>query len=348
MGSYNRNFSYKKTMTSLSVLSLAAALLSVLVSDIFLAPTAAFLAVLMLCERKQGRVLSFVIPAAILSINVVALGLMIIAKDLASVTPRYSIAAVEGLVLGILLFLFFSKNLSKSESVILMTVVSVVFIFVNLWLLLSRFTGDFSIAGNIKTITELNASYRETFIETMMKVVAGAEASYPLALGEMYTEETIASLYDTLISYTPAAVLLCAFSIVGILCKIFTFTVHRITGSSRIYEWKFAVKPIFAYVFCALFTLNVFFSGIGGAFTVVIANLYTVFMLVFAYVGFDIISRMILMRRRRSSTIFILLACVIIGGSIAFNLLSVFAVVTTIITDVRRRRFNSFNNEDRS
>ena len=348
MGSYYRKFSYKGTMTSLCLLSLVSALFSVLVSDIFLAPTAAFLAVLMLCERKQGRVLSFVIPSAIVLINSVFLALFIFFRDSFSVSPIYSIGAFEAVILGILLYFLFSRNVNKAESVIVMTAVCVVFVFVNLWLLISSITGDFSITGSFELLKELNIYYREVFIETVMEIVSGANSAYSSALGEMYSEQTIASLYDTLISYAPAAILLCAFSIVGILSKIFTFTVHKITGSLRIYEWKFTVKPIFAYVFCALFFINVFLGGIGGVFTIVVSNLYTVFMFVFAYVGFGFASKMLFMRRRRSGTIFILLACILFAGSIAFNLLSIFAAVTIIIGDRRRKQFNNFNNEDRS
>ena len=348
MSSYYRRFSYKGIMALLSVLSIASALLSLFISDIFFTATAALVAVLMLCERKKRRVFSFLIPALIILINAAEIFLAALYGDSVLILSLYSVSALEGVMLGVILYFLFSRNLKKSESVILMTVVSAVFVLVNIWLLSASFTGSFSISDTIAFYTDAIAYYREIFIEGFVEIIANAESAYSGALSEMYTEETIASLYDTLISYAPAGLIIYAFAMVGFICKIFTFTVHRVTGSMRIFEWRFTVNPMFAYVFCSLFFTNVLFGGIGGVFTIVVSNLYTVFTAILAYVGFGFACRMLLMRRKRSGMVFLLIACVLFVGAVAFNLLAMFAAFTIIIGEKRRKQFNNFNSEDRS
>ena len=348
MSSYSKRFSYNGTVALLCTLSLLSALLSLFISDVFLTMTAAFVAVLMLCERKGKKILSFVIPALIVLMNFGYIILVALYGNSLTFLSLYSIAATEALILGIILYFLFSRNVNKSESVIVMTVVSILFILVNLWLLSASLIGSFSISDAVKFYTDAIASYREIFIDSFTEMIVNAEASYSESFSEIYSEETIASLYDTLISYAPAALIVCAFALVGMLCKIFTFTVNKITGSMRIFEWRFTVKPIFAYAFCALFFINLLFGSIGGVFTVVVSNLYTVFTAVFAYVGFGFACRMFLMRTRRRAPIFILIACLLFAGSIVFNLLAIFAAVTIIIGERRRKQFGDFNSEDRS
>ena len=348
MSSYYKRFSYNGVMTLLCVLSILSAILSLFISDVFLTATAAFVAVLMLCERKDKRILSFVVPALIILINCGYIVLVALFGESLAFLSLYSVAAVEALFLGIILYFLFSKNVNKSESVIVMTVVSILFVLVNLWLLSASLTGSFSLSDTVKFYTDAIEQYREIFIESFTEIIASSELSGSASLSEMYTEETIAALYDTLISYAPAALIVCAFALVGMLCKIFTFTVNRITGSMRIFEWRFTVKPIFAYAFCVLFFANLLFGGIGGAFTVVVSNLQTVFTAVFAYVGFGFACRLLLMRSRRKAPIFILIACLLFAGSIVFNLLAIFAAVTIIIGERRRKQFGDYNSEDRS
>ena len=348
MSSYYKRFSYSGIMTLLCTLSVLAALLSLFISDVFFTATAAFVAVLMLCERKGKRILSVVIPTLIVLINVTYFVLSFLFGDKFLLLSLYSVAATEAVILGVLLCFLFSRNVNKSESVIVMTVVTILFLLVNLWLIAASFVGSFSISGAFEFYTDAIESYREIFIESFTEIIANSEFSGSTSVSEMYSEETIASLYDTLVSYAPSALIVCAFALVGILCKIFTFTVNKVTGSMRIFEWRFTVKPIFAYAFGALFLINVLFGGIGGVFTIVVSNLYTVFTAVFAYVGFGFASRMLLMRRRRPATVFILIVFLLFAGSIAFNLLAIFAACTIIIGERRRKQFGDFNSEDRS
>ena len=348
MSSYHKRFSYNGTVSLLSVLSVISALLSVFVSDIFLMPTAAFIAVLMLCERKGKKLLSFLIPALIVLINAAEIVLVALYGESNDFLFLYSAAALEAVVLGVILYFLFSNNINKFESVIVMTVLSILFILVNIWLFSASLTGSFSISSTVKFYTDAIEAYREIFIESFTEIIASSELSGSASLSEMYSEETIAALYDTLISYAPAALIVCAFALVGILCKIFSITVNKITGSMRIFEWRFTVKPIFAYAFCALFFTNVLFGGVGGVFTIVVSNLYTVFTAVFAYVGFGFVCRMLAMRRRRSTAFLIFIACILFAGSIAFNLLAIYAALAIIIGQRRRKQLGDFNSEDRS
>lgn len=348
MSSHYRKFSYNGIMALLSTLSILSAILSLFISDIFFTVTAALLAVLMLCERKQRRILSFSIPAVIILINALEIVLVSLYGETNPFLSLYSGAALEAVVLGVILYFLFSRNVNKSESVAIMTVVSILFILVNLWLLSSSFVGSFSITDTVKFYTDAIESYREMFIESFTEIIANADPAYSASISEMYSEETIASLYDTLISYAPAALIVCAFALVGMICKIFTFTVNRITGSMRIFEWRFTVKPIFAYAFGILFFTNVLFGGIGGIFTIVVSNLYTVFTAVFAYVGFGFVCRMLAVRRRRSTAYLIFIALLLFAGSVAINLLAIYAAVAIIIAHRRLKQFGDYNSEDRS
>ena len=348
MSSYSKRFSYSGIMLTLSAISILSCALSLFISDIFLTVTAATVAVLMLCERKRGRVLSFVIPSVIALLNAAYIASAYFLGDSVALLSIYSVSGFEAIIFAVMLYFLFSRNVKKFDSVVVMTIVGVAFVLINVWLLCASLIGDFSIGGTLALLAEAKDSYREMFYEGFLELINSAEGASVGSFAEMYTDEAIYGLYDTLISYIPAGIILLAFATVGMICKIFSLTVHRVTGSSRIYEWNFMVKPMFAYLFLSVFAINLLFGGIGGLFTIVVSNVYTVLMLVLAYVGFGLACRMLLMRRRRSSVIFILIACVAFGGAIAFNLLALFATAMIITGERRRKQLNSFNREDRS
>ena len=113
--------------------------------------------------------------------------------------------------------------------------------------------------------------------------------------------------------------------------KVLSFAVYTTTGNPRIYEWRFMLTSVFAYFYCAIFLAFVFLSGISATFYLIIANLFAVFMPIFAYFGFGFATALLSLRYTRGFAWSVLIVLLILFSALAFVILSFFGVVFVIL-----------------
>ncbi len=333
---YKERDAYKSSIIFLTSFAVLFAVVSIFVSDVFVPVSAAFLSVLFLSERRGVRKFSMLSAALLLILN---LGSFLLAH-FTNLTV-YGISGIQIIFMAFLLFLMFGKNRPKSETVFVLIAACALCYAVSLWFFAADMTGSFSIGGAIEFYKEFIYALKETFVESVNSITSQMPEG---ALSEIYSEEAAAELADSVIRMLPGIFILVLFATVGIMCKIFSFAVYKVTGNNRIFEWKFFTSNLLAYFYCVLFVIYVIFASGTGIFATVVINLFTVFLFVYAYFGFGFLSALLSMRRSRGFAWSVLIVAFIILGVFAALILSFAGVVFTVLYNKHRKIKNGLDN----
>jgi hypothetical protein len=125
-------------------------------------------------------------------------------------------------------------------------------------------------------------------------------------------------------------VIIC-FAVVGIAMKLFVKLYTRLCEDiSHTIYWRFMTTSVFAYFYITLMFLSVFTSTSGGVFGIAIGNLYNIFLIVYAYVGFNQAVAMLSVKVRPAVAMLIVFAVTAVAMSFALQLLAVLGVLYTI------------------
>jgi hypothetical protein len=208
------------------------------------------------------------------------------------------------------------------------------FFALSLWLSAASHTETFSPSATFEFYRLFVLDLRADFAEAVFSLFSQLEGAVQT---DALTEEFALSLADSIIAMLPSFFVIAAVAVVGITCKIFTYTVYRMTGNSRIYEWKFVPHSVLAYVYSVLFVLYVLFSGRTDAFSLIIVNLTIVLMCVYAYYGFGFATALLSMRHTRGFAWSIIIVGIIVATPITFVVLSFFGVAFNILYWKRKK-----------
>ena len=110
----------------------------------------------------------------------------------------------------------------------------------------------------------------------------------------------------------------------GIAMKVFGAIVSRCAeNNEEIKNWRFSASRLYAYFYVILIILSLFTTSSTDIFSVSVLNLYNIFLVIFAYIGFNIALDMLKKRTRHPvvSTI-LLIGAMIIFMSFALQILA--------------------------
>ena len=320
---YTKRTGYSSPVITLAVLTAVLGLMSVLLVDLLTPVVSAMLAVLFLSERRGKKKLFLMISALLLTANIITAVLAVLTEAFV-----LSATAFHVIAMALLIALLFSKSRSKSELVLALTVTTIIFFFISMWLTAVTYTDAWSLSSAVEFYKEFALAAKETVLSALEEASLGVSDG---TLASIYDEETVNALFESVARILPALGILAALIYAGIACKVFSVAVYKTTGSPRIYEWRFMLGSVFAYFYCVLFVAYVFLSGANGALSVVIANLFTVFMPIFAYFGFGFATALLSLRYSRGFAWTVLVVLVLIFSAIAFVILSFLGVVFVIL-----------------
>ncbi len=155
------------------------------------------------------------------------------------------------------------------------------------------------------------------------------------SIHEYYGDDFVSSIIDTLFRLSIAGVVILAFFICGITLKLFAFIRKRVCKEDEYIQiWRFTVPPSFAYFFCLLFFVQLFIVDLESTFSVVLMNLYLIFLVVFAYIGFRFLLFTIQRRKNRKGLFYLLLfASVLFFSSIAIRIIALNGVLAVIVAN---------------
>ena len=306
----------KKTLLILSLLSILLGLISVAIGDILLPLMVAVLTMIFLVDDE--RRIYFIVTSSVLAIlNIAAIVLKI----------GLTLFAFEGIALAALLAACFMKKSDKAEASLIMTAVCAGFTFVNLVILpmIELNTFDFGMVADY--YLEMVDSLREAFVETAMEAYGQILASGGIEISESIVTE----LYNHQLTMAISYIVIICFAVVGIAMKLFAKLYTRLCeDNSPVIYWRFRTTSVFAYFYIALMFLSIFTSTSGGVLGITIGNLYNIFLIVYAYIGFNQAVAMLSVKVRPAVAILIIVVVTVVAMSFALQLLAVLGVLYTI------------------
>ena len=306
----------KKTLLILSLLSILLGLISVAIGDILLPLMVAVLAMIFLVDDE--RRIYFIVTSSVLAIlNIAAIVLKI----------GLTLFAFEGIALAALLAICFMKKSDKAETSLVMTTVCIGFTIVNLVMLpmIELNTFDFGMVADY--YLEMVDSLREAFVQTAMEAYGQILASGGIEISESIVTE----LYNHQLTMAISYIVIICFAVVGIAMKLFAKLYTRLCeDNSPVIYWRFRTTSVFAYFYIALMFLSVFTSTSGGVLGITIGNLYNIFLIVYAYIGFNQAVAMLSVKVRPAVAILIIVVVTVVAMSFALQLLAVLGVLYTI------------------
>ena len=306
----------KKTLLILSLLSILLGLISVALGDILMPLMVAVLAIIFLVDDE--RRIYFIVTSSVLAIfNIAAIVLKV----------GFTLFAFEGIALAALLAVCFAKKSDKAESSLIMTAVCAGFTLANLVILpmVELNTFDFNMVADY--YVEMVDSLRVTFVDTAMEAYGQILASGGIEI----SESVLTELYNHQLTMAISYIVIICFAVIGISMKLFAKLYTRLCeDNSPVIYWRFGTTSVFAYFYIALMFLSVFTSTSGGVLGVTIGNLYNIFLIVYAYIGFNQAVAMLSVKIRPAVATLIVTAVTIVAMSFALQLLAVLGVLYTI------------------
>ena len=317
------SLSPKKTLLTLTLLiTLSGSLCSVL-GEIILPILVSLLALIFVFESREKRLYGYISSVTLVIINIATLLIGI----------SSSFFSIQSIVLAVILALAIKKNYIKSNTAFIMTLICAVFSLAGYAILAMMITKDYSPDGVIAFYSDIFVSVKDVMVKYLVQLYTPLSEMYNIVI----TEEMIAEQFDQqrymMISY----IFITFFAVIGITIKIFEIFFSRLSEEqTTLKEWRFAVPAAYGYVYLILAIISIFSVNSSGLADIVISNLYNIFMIVFAYIGFNVVSSLLARKLNKFVSVIIPIGALMLSGSLACQLLSVIGVFMTI----NRNRFS--------
>ena len=311
---------YKKIITSLSFLTASCVFGCILLGYIFLPIASAFYAALLVYENKTKRVMSYVLPVVMYLLNFVL-------RDFSF----YSLEAIAYVVVGVIIYLCCTKNVSKGEAVFWTTLSLSVMLVISAIFIAFETLGSFGVTPLEQFFSNLFLSYKSFFVDALTSIsIANKEGIYFFA----YNPSEAELFFHEIVMLLVPLVILFAFFLSGITFKIFQSVIKRNSGEDcEINSWNFKTSNLIAYFYIAVAILAMFISG-SGIFEISVVSINTIFSAVFAYIGVSFIYSLLTIKGKSSFfAIALIVVLFLVFSSFAIQLLSFIGVYFNIFTN---------------
>ena len=316
--SLKNELSYKPTIIKLSVYTTLSVVGCMLWGYFFLPLAAAYYGALLTFESRGKRVMSYVIPSVLFTLNFF-------------VRAAFSLEAISYVILGLVIYYAVKKGISKSETVVWMTIITIALLVCSAILIAFEKTGNIGYLPLKQFYSNFYINVKELFISDLTSRYHINSNGNPVFLFNSYKAMSIFN--DILISSIGIAVIL-SFAIVGFTLKIYQrFVTKCIKEHSTFSEWRFGASTIVCLFYIIVIVVNFFISNDGSVFAITFMTLNLIFEFIFFYLGCRSIYNFFASKGRKIFAIIMLVvACVIFTPHI-FSVLSYFGVVVTIINN---------------
>lgn len=322
------SLSSKKTFLILSFLCIFFAIICCFFGEITLPLAAAFLAVIYVFDIKEKRRISYIVSAGVIIINIASILLKL----------SSSLFGIEAVLLAIIIYFAFSRQTSKSDASYLMTAILAVFIALGAILLAVMIQGEVSIEAVSSFYSSIINYLREAFIDSALLMYG----EMLKASGAEFTGEDFGAVFDTAVSLIISYVIIIAFLLVGFTMKLFGAITARLAEDNReVMSWRFAPTNVFAYFYLIITFASIFLNSSTDLLSISILNLYYVFMVIFAYVGFNFSVVNLAKKFSRLISFVLPTVAIVIFPSFAMQLLAVMGVFFTFASNREKTQYDS-------
>ena len=312
--------SYGRTITRLSILAVLSVFGCTLLGYFMLPFASAFYAGILIYEKPSKRVVSYVLPAVMFTVNLLLRGL-------------YSLEAVAYIAVALIIYFSTCRCSSKAETSFWISLVVAVMIIASAIFLAFEKTGSFEILSIKQFYSNLYSNYRDFFVKTVTSLKVTDKNGMMFFAYNVYEAELL--FRELIITLVPMLLVL-SFVISGFTLKILSSIVERYSGEdSGIYEWSFKTPNLVAYFYLILSLIQIFGSDDDGSiFYFTVMSLSTLFSVVYAYIGVKFVYYFILSRgKSRLFAIILILILFIILSSFVTQIISYLGVIVNIITN---------------
>ena len=317
-----KNLTYKKTMLILSVLCIFCGLLTLLITEMVIPFTAAFLAAIFLFEREGSRRFSYTVCAILILINIAA---FFIPEQI----PTF--ASLTVIAFAFLMYRSYMKGSEKSECAFLMTAASALVLGFTVIAIPMFAYGQF----DFDVVTEFYGGIISLLREEM--ILSVNELLFDLSAGGspiLLDADQFGDLFDRQLSMIISYVIIFAFFLVGAAFKLFSIVVSKCADNVKgIFLWRFRTSNVFAYFYFILAVATFFIASSDSIFAITVLNLYNILMFVYFYVGFTVAVGYLSRGRRPVLAFLIVLIAILFFFAYAIELLAVIGAFYTIRTN---------------
>ena len=286
---------------------------------LFIIPvTAAALASLFLAESRGRRILSYIAPCILLVFDLVF-------------NSVYSFNCLASVVLALIIYLCFVKGRAKSECAVYATVLISVFTVISFILSAFFITESFSLDVAASFYSEQFENIKNEFLTIFRELSAeGSEST------ELFSEEDISLMFTSIYNSITSYIAVFAFTVSGIALKLFSAMSKSLSEfKAARAEWRFKTSALFAYFYYALVIFSFFISE-ANVFGITVTNLYTVFMFVYAYVGYKYATSLLSANLSRPFLAKVLVwIAIVFFSAFAIQLLSFIGAFITVVSNRR-------------
>ena len=241
-------------------------------------------------------------------------------------TPRGSVWGAAAVLLATFITAWFLRNAGKAFFVGLSAVTLSFLMLLSVYLAAFSTVGfDFNAANELLSVEADNLRYSLEEGLDMLLSVAADEEQIAALLSEGYVRSSV----DLYMSMLPSVVVILALAVTALANGVYLIAIRAASKKASLGTDMFCTSATFAVFFVILAIFNLFESD-GSVFNTAMLNLYNVFLVVFAYVGFRFASYMLSQRiKSLALSVIILLVVCFIFSAFSVNLLSVVGVLET-------------------
>ena len=307
------SLSNKKTLLLLSFLSIFISAVSCVMVELILPALIGALSALYLFDTDKKRIFSIATSVVILSINLAAILFEISA----------SMFGPAAIIVSFIISRAFVKGENKADTAYISTMVCSLFILAGALLFAMVNVGEYTIDAALEFYSKIADELKAIFVESMYEIYTAA--------GVQVTEELMIAVFDQIKNMIISYILIVGFVIVGLGMKIFSFITKKCSMDKHyINEWSFSATNVHAYFYVILALVYMFIGTTDSIFAISVMNLYNIFMVVFAYIGFNFVLDRFKSRMRPASAFILLVIICIMLLSLAMQVLALLGVMMTV------------------
>ena len=310
---------YNKVITKLSIYTILSVFGCILLGYIFLPLATAFYAALLVYENSTKRILSYVIPVLMFTLNFF-------------IRSAFSFEAITYVALGVFLYYAAKRRWSKSESAVWMTILTLIFFILSAIFIAFELTGDFSALALRQFYSNLYVNFEKLVISTLTSLVQSTEEGNTIFVFSDY--QASLAFKEIMILVLPLSILI-AFASVGLSFKVFAaFTSKHSNEECEIGSWFFGASNLISYFYVSIVLLGFIVPADGSIFAHSLSALIMIFSVVFAYIAVRFFYNFLLSRGRGRffSALIIIVGFVLLSTDI-ISILSYIGVFINVITN---------------
>ena len=314
----NDKFSYNKTLLILSLLCILCACLSVVFGELAVVAVTAFLAAIFVFESKQKRIFSFVIPVIVIAINVGTILLM---------QSVFSVWGVVSIVSAFVIYYGYVKGAPKFDTALIVAGIIALFTVLSLLFAGMLSANEFSLEASINFYEKLYSLIREDFSKSVVEIysqIAAETKTEPITIDEA------GAILDTMVNLLIAVLAVISFFVTGLCYKLFGAILKRFAAErDALASWRFVPPAFFGHFYMVLMIAYFLLSRGDGVLAITVANLYLIFMWIYAYVGARILYLYLSEMKSKGFAIFVIGIGMLLLSSLSMQLLAIIGAFYT-------------------